>query len=112
MKFEIEVDIPDGYEPTGEFRRAMRGERYLDDTGHVIEIEKYMSVGKYIILRKVPRTPTSADIGRVVEVGSGDPYSSFVERVLLWVDDDGFWCRTPGRARDAYCWAKARLVNE
>lgn len=29
MKFEIDVDIPDGYEPTGEYRKPREGEWFL-----------------------------------------------------------------------------------
>lgn len=33
MRFEIEADIPDGYEPTGEYRLPLAGEFYLTSNG-------------------------------------------------------------------------------
>jgi hypothetical protein len=53
MKVEIEVDVPDGWELTGEFHRAFKGNGYLSTCGALIWTSDMPSSERYIILRKV-----------------------------------------------------------
>ena len=51
MKFEIDVEIPEGYEPTGEYRRPAKGEWWMP----ALELGTASSgatMGARIILRK------------------------------------------------------------
>ena len=48
MKFEIEAEIPEGYEPTGEYRQAKTGEPWIDG-GRVCSVPTNYAV---IILRE------------------------------------------------------------
>ena len=61
MKREItiEVDIPEGYEATGEFRPPLNGEDYLTTNGERSRAfrEWYDDEGNRIILRKVHKIP-------------------------------------------------------
>lgn len=53
QKVEIEVEIPEGYEPTGEFRKVSGMDWYLDRHGHPWRWEvPGESGGQYIIIRK------------------------------------------------------------
>jgi hypothetical protein len=69
QKIEIEVDIPEGYEATGEYRRPECGECYLWDTG--------ANIGKsccdpeerdtpLVILRKKPWRAARGDVYWIV----------------------------------------------
>lgn len=52
MKFEIEADIPDGYEPTGEYRDPGHGEWFLTEGG---AIGRGLNAGRArLILREKP----------------------------------------------------------
>lgn len=53
MKVEIEVDVPDGWKPTGEFRKARRGDRYLATKGLFAWTADVHSTEKYIILERI-----------------------------------------------------------
>ncbi len=52
MKFEIEADIPDGYEPTGEYRLPRMGEWCLDETAEQADSDWPLS--PRLILREKP----------------------------------------------------------
>jgi hypothetical protein len=53
MKFEIKADIPEGYEPTGEYRQAKTGEPWIDG-GRVCGVPTNYAV---IILREKWKWP-------------------------------------------------------
>ena len=57
QKIEIEVDIPDEYEATGEYRLPLRGEHFLASDGHVYRADfNYMSAA-YPIVQKAWQWP-------------------------------------------------------
>jgi hypothetical protein len=52
-KIEFEVEIPEGYEWTGEFRKVLRGELYISNEGKVDKWDvSAQSNSRYTILRK------------------------------------------------------------
>lgn len=52
-KIEFEVEIPEGYEWTGEFRKVLRGELYICNEGKVDKWDvSAQSNSRYTILRK------------------------------------------------------------
>lgn len=75
MKVEIEVDIPDGYEATGEFRRADSEECWLSASG---KVAAGPTGGRHIILRKKRyyRPLTHMDVGKTAEVRYFDEWKS------------------------------------
>ena len=54
MRFEIEADIPAGYEPTGEYRLPLAGEWVLDETAEQADLDWPSS--PRLILREKPLT--------------------------------------------------------
>lgn len=54
MRFEIEADIPDGYEPTGEYRTPRAGEWHLHHTGSAIRTTFGDGIFPLPILREKP----------------------------------------------------------
>jgi hypothetical protein len=56
MRFEIEADIPDGYEPTGEFREPAAKEWFISEFGGLefLPCPKDGDYGDRIILRRKP----------------------------------------------------------
>ena len=53
MKFEIDVEIPEGFEPTGEYRALGAGDWYIDPYGGASQAQE-TNVRRYVILRKKP----------------------------------------------------------
>jgi hypothetical protein len=56
-KQKIEIDVPAGYEATGEYRCAKVGEWYFDCCSNAVECKQYTTCGQYPILRKVWELP-------------------------------------------------------
>lgn len=56
MKVEIDVEIPDGYEATGEYRAPKKGEWYLDECSRDAERASMIWDNRHrrLILRKKP----------------------------------------------------------
>lgn len=53
MKIEIEVDIPDGYEATGEYRQPKSGDYWIDPkTDELARFPLYHAKDRRVILRK------------------------------------------------------------
>lgn len=69
MKYEIEFDAPEGYEPTGEMRMPNPGEPWLGErgTGSPYAIDNFLPNGHHIILRRVlPDTLTVKGLPRAM----------------------------------------------
>lgn len=56
MKIEIDVEIQDGYDATGEYKKPEAGELYLSPSGKVKLAEYDFEHDSHIILRKKPLT--------------------------------------------------------
>jgi hypothetical protein len=54
MKFQMEVDIPEGYEATGEYRRPDRCDHWLDSNSGSAKVACGPVDFRKIILRKIP----------------------------------------------------------
>ena len=53
MKIEIEVDIPEGYEGTGEYRRPKNGDYWIDPkTDELASFPTHLAKDRCVILRK------------------------------------------------------------
>ena len=60
-RFEIEAEIPDGFEATGEWRRPRDGEYWVGSSGQRF---KGLSGGRRIILRKIPPATLVVELPR------------------------------------------------
>ena len=80
-KFEIEADIPEGYEPTGEYRLVHQNEWFLDgeyDLPQQLTNQGWMN--RRLLLRRIPSPTLKVELPRDVAewvrdaflVGSGD----------------------------------------
>lgn len=57
QKIEIEVDAPEGYELTGEYRQVQKGEFFLNCVNIACSRHGPASLGAYLILRKKWEAP-------------------------------------------------------
>ena len=94
MKFEIDVDIPDGYEPTGEYRYPRSGEPFMSP----LEVKATTTfnprgTGRRLILREKPLT--YEDFERV-EVRSTN--GTVELHAWVWLEG-GRVCWSAGRTR-------------
>ena len=74
MKFEIDVEIPDGFEPTGEFRPVRPNDWFLNQYGRVAEAWGHGGY-PHLILRKKPLAYEDFEKREGVSIASrrGDP---------------------------------------
>lgn len=93
QKFEIEVDIPEGYEATGEWRRPKLGDLYLDVDGRIMRADFDFNSHCYHILRKKFVAPAWLTNWKYIA-------RSRLGSVTMWGDGpepfptkDGYWCR-------------------
>lgn len=90
QKVEIEVDVPDGYELTGEYRRPNEGDVYLSGSGGINICAGDGDFNRLIMRRvKQYREPVlPADYGKQCE---------FSDAGKTWVMDNlGWWHPTSG----------------
>jgi hypothetical protein len=85
MKFEIEADIPETHEPTGEFRSPERGDSWLAYDGSV---GYGMAFGFVVILREKWKWPAwlKADY---IEF-NGDHWFGRIDSHTLWLESGLF----------------------
>jgi len=63
MKFEIEAEIPEGYEPTGEYRIIGVDEPFLNSATGIVSVgSETLSMCKRIILRKKRWIPVGGEV--------------------------------------------------
>lgn len=115
MKIEIDVDVPPGFEATGEYRRVQAGEWYLRTRYDVGSAANAVadSIEKYLILRRLPpppQVPTSEHIGHDILVS--DNSGLWHVRKLLFINDAGFWCCGDVFPATAHLWKKAKVLSE
>ena len=75
MKIEIDVEIPGGYEATGEYRVPARSERYMTHTGGIGASDGCIDTPRIIIRKKV--------VSGKAWVDSLQTYTAFVVRDLV-----------------------------
>lgn len=96
----LNVDIPEGYEATGEFRLPLKGEAYLDKYGEVIIASyNYCGDGSYIILRKTWTPPACLkNAAAFAREESGEWYAHIVETHIkeTYITGTGYWSHTGG----------------
>jgi hypothetical protein len=68
MQVDLQVEVPKGYELTGEYRPPKKGEFYLND-GSMASIANINFASRWLILRKVDtwRDATLDDLKRVMD---------------------------------------------
>lgn len=99
QKIEIEIDVPEGYEATGEFRQPRKGE-FILRSGSAIEAMTDNEFSEGIILRKVKRyrePVLPADLGKVCEFSDNETHWFEGNLIGLITTDYGIrWQRAVG----------------
>ena len=94
-RFEIEVDIPFGFEPTGEFRRGRRGECVLINGCRPLILTHDDLEPRLILCKSKKYGPPTlpADYGIQAEFSNASDHSFVAGKLIGWerrTDDDDF----------------------